>query len=120
MTNGSGNGPNDTEAAQAKLRAAKRKLLEAKLLLDNEDYYSGLSDEDKAKAVETSLTLSTKILEIENAQISAIVEKVKVNADALDAATDELADTLDDVQNFTKVLSAVTALLGLVTRILAV
>ena len=32
----------------------------------------------------------------------------------------ELADTLDDVRNFTKVLSAITALLGLVTRVLAV
>ena len=119
MTNGSDTSPDDNEAAQAKLRAAKLKLQETKLLLDNEDYFSTLSADDKAKAVETSLKLSTQILQIENAQIDAIVAKVKDNATALEAATRELGDTLDGVRTFTKVLGAITALMGLVSRVLA-
>ena len=105
--------------SQNKLRATKLKLLRAKLTIDEDNYYDALEPEEKAEAIGASLRLSTAILQIENAQIALIVANVEENAAALEQATGDLADALADVQNFTRLLNAITTLLGLVARIVA-
>lgn len=121
MTNGAAN-PNQGrfDAAQKKLRQAKVQLLKAKATLDDDDYYETLAPEDQPKALLRSMQIGPEILKMENAQIALVVEKVEANAADLDGATKELREALGEVENVSRVLNAITSVLGVVARILTI
>ena len=108
-----------TAAGRSTLRRAKVQLLATKALLDDDDYYDTLSDDDKVKAMLQSMQIGPEILRIENAQIALIVAKVEANAGALDAATGELKNARQELENLNRILSAVRDVLGLVARVLS-
>ncbi len=106
-------------AAQAKLGAALIQLAAAKALLDNDDYRSGLGNDEKLKAINSSLELGDEILRIENAQIADLVADADANIEALDGATSDLGKALTELNDFNRVLSAVSSVLGIALKFVA-
>jgi outer membrane murein-binding lipoprotein Lpp len=104
---------------QQTLDAARQQMVRAKAILDADDYFDGLDQQQKGDAVVKSAQLSTAILTIENTQIGAIADKVRANAEELKSATAELAGIGSEVQEFGQLIAAVGALLGIVGRIVA-
>lgn len=121
MTNGAHNPAEDQiTAVRSALRIAKRQLLAAKVQLDDDDFFDSLSQDQKAEAIDKSLRLTTRILQIENAQIALIVSQVEDNLEALKQATQDLEDALQSVENVTRLFRSIGALLGIVLRIVAI
>lgn len=119
MTNGTDTPSQEQlEAAQKTLRQAKVQLLRAKATLDDDDYFETLSQEDRRSALLQSMQLGPEILKIENAQIALIVAQVESNAAALEAATGELKDALAELQDFTRILKAIGAVVALASKIM--
>lgn len=105
-------------AARQQLDDAREKLLAAKATLDSDSYFEGLSDEDKVKAVDQSLELGNKLLQIENSQIASIVADADANIAALGAATDELDEALSDLADFNRLLTAIGGVLGIAAKLI--
>lgn len=104
---------------QQTLDAARQQMVRAKAILDDQAYYDSLDPQQKGEAVVKSAQLSTAILKLENTAIGSIVDKVRENADDLEAATAELKAIDSEVQTFSQLIAAVGTLLGIVGRIVA-
>jgi flagellin-like hook-associated protein FlgL len=91
----------------------------AKAWLDIDANLTGLSDDDKAKAIIARGQLGTLILEAENIQLGKIVDEGATFTKDLEAALGELNHAVDNIQQTTAILGAATKVIGLVGRILA-
>ena len=112
----------EIEAAKEKLKKAKQELQKAEQAWEDDGFVDALkekSQEEKDKALKDKLEVGKKILEIENAQMNLITDRVAENSKELESATKELGDSLETLTNVTRILDAVGALLSIVTRILA-
>ena len=107
------------EIARTHFREAKLELLKAKVVLDDTDLNEGRTEAEREQAILKSLQLRPTILQIENAQIAAVADRVKANAKNLTEATGDLRATLERVDKVKDVIKAVDKLLQVVAVILA-
>ena len=107
------------DTARKHFREAKLELLKAKVVLDDTALHEGRTEAEKTQAILKSLQLSPTILQIENAQIAALADRVEANAKKLTKATGDLRETLNRVDKVKDVIKAVDKLLQVVAVILA-
>jgi len=109
--------------ARKKLDAAERSLQAAEAAWDDDEFVAALAQkpqEEREAAFRQKLEIGEKILAIENARFELIVSQVRDNAQELQSATDDVQDALGRLQNVDRVLTAVSTLLSIVKRVLAV
>jgi hypothetical protein len=111
----------EMKKASEKLIAAKAELQNAENIWNDKDFLKVLEtkpSKEILRAFQLKEEIGTKILEIENTQIAAVISKIEENSLALESATADLTNALQTLSDVAKILNTIGSLLSVVGRIL--